>query len=124
VVKGINLRTEKKGDKYYLVWDPVDHAKEYVIYRSDFEVSLLNEMQEIGRTDLTSYPYPFDATAKNFEYAYYAVEAVCDNNIPVAIDEIKKVQVGPTANIIAIMIVVTLLYFLYRVHYYSQRVDE
>jgi hypothetical protein len=35
-------------------------------------------MQKIGQTSDTRFEYPFDPTAKNNEYAYYAIEAECD----------------------------------------------
>ena len=33
--QGIQIQSKKMNDKYYLTWEPVLNAKEYIIYRSD-----------------------------------------------------------------------------------------
>jgi len=103
-----------------LVWDKVDDVKEYIIYRSEFQVSLLTQMQEIARTKDTSYHYPFDRTTKNKEYAYFAVEAICEWGGKAALDDIKKVQVWPVTNMLALIILTILWYGLWRVYYFSR----
>ena len=120
VVKGLTLWTEQRWNNYYLVWDKVDDVKEYIIYRSEFQVSLLTQMQEIARTKDTSYHYPFDRTTKNKEYAYFAVEAICEWGGKAAFDDIKKVQVWPVTNMLALIILTILWYGLWRVYYFSR----
>jgi len=120
VVKGIKVRTEKRWNNYYLVWDKVENAKEYIVYRSDFQVSLLTEMQEIWRTREHSYHYPFDVNAAQNEYAYYAVSALCEWGTPVPLDDIKAIQVGPMTNMFAFVILAFLVYGLGRVYYLTR----
>jgi hypothetical protein len=87
------VNTEKINDNYYLTWEDIDNVSEYVVYRSNVPVNTIADMNEVGRTQLPSYPYPYDNFAENNEYAYYAIEAVCDDGSQVSVDTIKKVQV-------------------------------
>jgi hypothetical protein len=120
IVKGIVLRTEQLGDKYYLTWDTVAGAQEYIIYRADFAVQDITKMQEVGRTSGTTYEYPFDPTADSEEYAYYAVEAVCEGDTRAVLENIQKVQVWPVSSALVVLLIVSLLYFLYRVNVYKE----
>jgi hypothetical protein len=92
-VRGIVVGTEKINENYYLTWDEIDNVSEYIVYRSNVPVNTTADMNEVGRTQLPSYPYPFDKFAQNNEYAYYAIEAICDDGSQVSVDTIKKIQV-------------------------------
>lgn len=87
------IETRQINGQYYLSRDAVDNVSEYVVYRSESPVSSTSQMSEVGRTSLPSYPYPFDRYAERNEYAYYAVEALCDDGSVVRVDAVKKVQV-------------------------------
>jgi hypothetical protein len=82
VVQGIELSTERRGDAYFLVWDDVDGASEYVVLRADLLVSDISTMTEIARTSISEYRYPFDIEAEADQYAYYAVQALCEGLAP------------------------------------------
>ncbi len=114
IVRGIVVNTEKIDDRYYLTWEWVDNVSEYIVYRSDIAVNTTADMNEVGRTQMPSFPYPFDKYAENNEYAYYAVEAVCDDGSVVRVDSIKKVQVWPMTNIMLILLATLLAYLLWR----------
>lgn len=46
-VVGIDLHTEKIGDKYFLVRDKIENAVEYHIYKSEYEVASIETMQKV-----------------------------------------------------------------------------
>jgi hypothetical protein len=50
-------------------------------------------MAKVGEVTDTEFPYPFDPDAEADQYAWYAVEAVCDNGDQKIVDAIKKVKV-------------------------------
>lgn len=39
----------------------------------------LDAMQRVAETSDTKFMYPFDAQSEQDEYAYYAVQAICDS---------------------------------------------
>jgi hypothetical protein len=117
IVDGILLTTESIDDKYYFVWDPVENAQKYIIYRSSYMTSILSEMRKVWETTQTRFEYPFNTQAINQEFAYYAVVAVCGDGKEILIDEIKKVEVWPYDSFIIVFILSILVYsmwFLYK----------
>ena len=79
IVDGIQLRNEQIEDKYYFIWDAVENAEKYLIYRSDSPTTILSEMRKVNETTSTRFEYPFNKDALQEEYAYYAVVAVCSD---------------------------------------------
>lgn len=75
----IRIRVEQVNDRYFLTWNPVSNAAEYVVYRSDTRQGSPREMTEVGRTTTTRFEYPFDPYAEVDRWAWYAVQAVCNN---------------------------------------------
>ena len=121
VVTGIPLRTEKIDDTYYILWDTVQYATKYIIYRSDTPTSVTSQMQKIAETTDTRFVYPYNAKAENEEFAYYAVQAYCANGQEILIDSIKRVEVGPFDSIALVVAVTLLIYSMYALYTKSQR---
>lgn len=118
-VVGIKVRTEKIGDEYFLVWDSVPWAVWYTVYRSEFVVNSIDQMQKVGDTSIAQFAYPFDATAEQDQYAYYAVTAACNDGTSLQVDNIKKIHVWPLSDFITIVMVCLLCYSLYRLYKFS-----
>ena len=93
IVEGIQLRNEQIDDKYYFIWDMVENAEKYFIYRSDSPTTILSEMRKVGETTSTRFEYPFNKDALQEEFAYYAVVAVCPDGKEIQIDQVKEVEV-------------------------------
>lgn len=110
----IVLKTKKVDEQYYLYRQPVPNAKSYTIYRRDTKPNSVQEMTKVGETTETMFAYPFDPNAEADQYAWYAVEATCDNNDQKIVDAIKKVKVGPVDTLIVLMLVAFLLFGLRR----------
>lgn len=92
-IQGITVGTKKVGDQYFLTWQAADSAERYIIYRSDRPTNTIAEMQKVGETSDTKFPYPFDPNAKTEAYSYYAVVAVCQDGSMLQLDGTKKVKV-------------------------------
>lgn len=119
VVKNIKVATQKIWNKYYLVWDRVDNATKYLIYKSDYADN--TDKAFVGETELTRFEYPFDKTSEEDVYAYYTVEALCADGNKALLTEAQKVKVGPIEDMMLILTMTTLGYLLYRLYYY--RID-
>lgn len=118
-VVGIKIRTEKIGDQYFLVWDAVPWAVEYHIYKSDYEVNNIQNMQKVWSSTVAQFAYPFDATAKKDEYTFYSVVATCSDWQNLQIDNVKKVHTWPLSDMIILFFVSLISYFLYRIYKYN-----
>jgi len=116
LVDGIVLRTEEIDDTYYFLWDAVENAEKYLIYRSDRMTSIISEMQKVAETTQTRFAYPFNADALNEEFAFYAVVAVCANGKEILIDEVKEVQVWPYDTLLIAIIASVLLYSVWSLY--------
>ncbi len=99
----IELRVKKMADKYYLVWDPVEHAASYIVYRADQSVSSTSQMSVVATTKETMFEYPFDKMSKVDKWAWYAVEAVCENNDQKQVGDMQKVKVGPEKTLLLVL---------------------
>ncbi len=120
IVDGIMLDTEEIDGAYYLVWEPVENAINYIIYRSDELTSLISDMRKVTETTQTRFEYPFNPNALNEEFAYYAVLAVCADGKEILVDQIKKVEVWPYDSLFVAIILSLLLYSMWSL--YKQRV--
>jgi hypothetical protein len=118
-VVGIKIRTEKIGDQYFLVWDAVPWVVEYHIYKSDYEVNTIQNMQKVWSSTVSQFAYPFDATAKKDEYTFYSVVATCSDGQNLQIDNVKKVHTWPLSDMIILFFVSLMSYFLYRIYKYN-----
>ncbi len=116
LVDGIVLRTEEIDNSYYFVWDAVENAEKYFIYRSDNVTSIISEMQKVAETTQTRFEYPFNADALNEEFAYYAVVAVCANGKEILIDEVKEVQVWPYDTLLIAIVASVLFYSVWSLY--------
>ncbi len=101
----------KEGDSYYLTWDEVEDVKKYTVYKSSKEADSVDDMEKVTETEDNKFEYPFDPDAEQNEYAYYLVQAECEDGTEVNLDGIKKVQVGPMNMIGALLILSVLAYF-------------
>ena len=118
-VVGIKIRTEKIWDQYFLIWDPMPWAVEYHIYKSDYEVNNIQNMQKVWSTTVAQFAYPFDSTAKKDEYKFYSVVATCSDWQNLQIDSVKKVHTWPLSDMIILFFVSLISYFLYRIYRYN-----
>lgn len=116
----IKLSTIKEWDKNYLVWTKAEGATKYIIYKSEWESNSLKTMQKVWETTGTRFEFPFDSTSKKDLYAYYAVEAVCEDWNNMQIDKVKKVKVGPYDTMIVMLLLSALLYWGYKMYWYSK----
>ncbi|MDR0860346.1 MAG: hypothetical protein LBO09_05230 [Candidatus Peribacteria bacterium] len=91
IIKGIRVTTEKIGRKTYLVRDPVDNATSYTLYMSDEKDP--DTKRKLLDTKETRYEYPFDYSSEVDIYAYFRVEATCDDGQVMELAGAKKVQV-------------------------------
>ena len=87
----MRVTTEKVGGKYYLVWSPVPEAISYTIYTADIP-NPLQKVRLLETTD-TRYEYPFDLTSEEDIFAYFRVDATCDDGRILELVSAKKVQV-------------------------------
>ncbi|MFA6255964.1 MAG: hypothetical protein WC606_02160 [Candidatus Absconditabacterales bacterium] len=115
-VVGIIVTTGQIGEKYYLMRSGVNNIEKYIIYRSDFETSEITSMQKIGETTGTMFEYPFNASSKKEVYAYYLIEGICKDGTTLKIDSVKKIVVGPTENILLIILISLLGYTIYKLY--------
>ncbi len=113
-VQWIQVWTQKVGDQYFLAWTPAENAERYIIYRSDRPVNSVAEMQKVGETSDTKFPYPFDPQAKSEAYAYYAVVAVCQDGSTLQIDGTKQVKVWPMTNMAIVLLISMMVFGIYR----------
>lgn len=118
-IVGIKIRTEKIGDQYFLVRDAVPWATEYHIYKSDYEVNSIQDMQKIGTTTVPQFAYPFNEKAKKDEYTFYSVVATCSDGQNLQIDNVKKVHTWPLSDMLILFFVSLMSYSLYRIYRYS-----
>jgi len=122
VVVGIHITTGQIGDKYYLIRSAVNNVERYIIYKSDFDAADSSQMSKIGETTGTMFEYPFNPTpaSRQYKYAYYIIEAVCKDGTNLKIDNTKKIVVGPTGNIILIILISLFGYTIYKLYGYSK----
>ena len=121
VVTGIPLRTEKVDNTYYIVWDAVQYATKYIIYRSDTPTTITSQMQKVAETTDTRFVYPYNTKSPNKEFAYYAVQAYCANGQEILIDSIKRVEVGPFDSMILVIAISLFVYSMYALYKEAQR---
>lgn len=119
-IQGITVSTKKVGDQYFLTWAAADSAERYIIYRSDRPTNTIAEMQKVGETSDTKFPYPFDPKATKDAYSYYAVVAVCQDGSMLQLDGTKKVKVGPMTNILLVTLFSLMVFGIYRM----RKLDE
>ena len=74
-----------------MVWDAVPHATLYTIYMSDTPEDW-QKKKLLNITD-TRYEYPFDHSVEETVYAYFWVEATCEDGSTVEVTSAHKVQV-------------------------------
>lgn len=117
VLKNIKLSTEKIGKKYYLVRKPGKNVTKYLVYKSDF--ADWTNKTFLWETTVPRFEYPFDASAEENVYAYYSVEALCDDGTVLSVGDAKKVQVGPLEDMLLVFASTALFYLLYRLYHYA-----
>jgi hypothetical protein len=114
VVKGIKVTTEKIWDNYYLVWDPVENAISYEVYRSDW--ADMTDSRLVWSLTGTRFQYLYNPDATKDEYAFYQVQAICPDGKNVIVDKAQKVKVWPVENMLLIIIISIFIYSLYRLN--------
>jgi uncharacterized protein YfaT (DUF1175 family) len=113
-VQGIEVINEKVGDQYFLTWKPAENAERYIVYRSDRPVNSVADMQKVGETSDTKFPYPFDPQAKTESYAYYAVVAMCQDGTSLQLGWTQKVKVWPATNMMILLLISMMIFGIYR----------
>ncbi|MDR0650827.1 MAG: hypothetical protein LBG59_05530 [Candidatus Peribacteria bacterium] len=117
-IQGIRVVTQKIGNKYYLVWDSITNATSYTVYMSEINDS--SQKIKLLETKETRYEYPFDHSVEYNQYAYFRVEATCDDGQVLQLTSAKKVQVGPTEDILMLICVSLLIYAGIRLYRYAE----
>ncbi|MDD3262428.1 MAG: hypothetical protein PHR61_01155 [Candidatus Absconditabacteria bacterium] len=116
-VQGITVDETKIGDRYYLTRSAVQNIEKYIIYRSERATSDISKMQKVTETTETRFEYPFNKSAKQEKYAYYAVQAICKDGKALVIQDVKKIQTGPVENFLLFVFIAIFLYSGYRLSY-------
>lgn len=114
VIQWITVKSEKIWDKYFLVWDKVENAVSYQVFRSDRQDMSSKTM--VWETNDTRFEYYFNPDAEADQYAYYQIQATCADGSNVMIEDVEKVKVWPFENIIVILIVTWFVYCIYRLY--------
>lgn len=114
VVKWIKVTNEKIWDNYYLVWDPVENAISYEVYRSDW--ADMTDSRLVWSLTGTRFQYLYNPDATKDEYAFYQVQAICPDGKNVIVDKAQKVKVWPVENMLLIIIISIFVYSLYRLN--------
>ena len=117
IVEGIELFTEKVWDNYYLKREPVENASNYTVYRSDTPTDRISAMEKVWETTTTQFQYMFDRYADTETFAYYAVQAECDNGESLQVWSIQEVEVGPMDTILIVILTSLLIYLMYMFMY-------
>lgn len=100
------------------MWDEVEGATSYTVYMSDANDSF--QKRKLLDTQETRYEYPFDYSVTHNVYAYFWVEAMCDDGQVMEITSAKKVQVGPAEDILLLICVSILIYAGIRLYRYTE----
>lgn len=119
VVKWIKVTTEQIWDNYYLVWDPVENAISYEVYKSDR--ADMTDARLVWNLTGTRFQYLYDKDAIKDEYAFYQVQAICPDWNNVIVDKAQKVKVWPVENLLLIVIISIFVYSLFRLHKISDK---
>lgn len=114
VIQWITVKSEKIWDKYFLVWDKVENAVSYQVFRSDWKDMSSKTM--VWETNDTRFEYYFNPDAESDQYAYYQIQATCADGSNVMIEDVEKVKVWPFENIIIIFVVTWFVYCIYRLY--------
>jgi hypothetical protein len=114
VIQWITVKSEKIWDKYFLVWDKVENAVSYQVFRSDWKDMSSKTM--VWETNDTRFEYYFNPDAESDQYAYYQIQATCADGSNVMIEDVEKVKVWPFENIIIILVVTWFVYCIYRLY--------
>ena len=118
VIQWIRVTTKKEGGKHYLVRDAVENAKFYTIYTSDTDDPTTK--RKLLDTTETQYEYPFDYNAKEDIYAYFRVEATCDDGQTLDLAGATKAHVGPVEDVLLLVFVSLLIYGGIKLYRYSE----
>lgn len=117
VIQGIRVVTQKIGNKHYLVWKEVPWATSYTVYMADTPTG---SKKALLTTKETRFEYPFDYSSEEDIYAYFWVEASCDDGQTVELTSSQKVQVGPAEDILLLICVSLLIYAGIRLYRYAE----
>ncbi|MDR2190863.1 MAG: hypothetical protein LBP53_06970 [Candidatus Peribacteria bacterium] len=71
-------------------------------------------------TKETRYEYPFDHSTERNQYAYFRVEATCDDGQVLELTGAKKVQVGPAEDVLMLVCISLLIYAGIRLYRYAE----
>lgn len=116
-VQWITVDETKIWDRYYLTRNAVQNVEKYIIYRSERATSDISKMQKVTETTETRFEYPFNKSAKQEKYAYYAVQAICKDGKALVIQDVKKIQTWPVENFLLLVFIAIFLYSGYRLSY-------
>ncbi len=119
-VQGIIVNDATIWDRHYLTRNEVQNVEKYIIYRSDRETSDITKMQKVAEVTEPRFEYPFNKTAKQEKYAYYAVQAICKDGKALVMQDIKKVQTWPVENILLFVFIALFFYGGYRLSYINK----
>ncbi len=110
----IALNTRQVAGRHYLYRDKVPNASKYYVYRKDTRPWSIQEMVLVGETVNELFEYPFDPNAQADQYAWYAVEAECQNKQRGLVGDVSKVKVWPKQTILILLFLTLLLRWLWK----------
>ena len=116
IIQGIPVTPQQIGNQYFLMRNPVPGASSYTIYRSSNATNSIDGMDLVTTTTTTQYQYPFNPHASKDTYDYFAVVANCQDGQKLTVDSIKKVKVGPTEDLMFVLMVTIFSYIAYRIY--------
>lgn len=106
---GIQLFTRQTDGRYYLYRSPINNAQKYLVYRREDRPNAIADMTLVWETVDPIFEYPFDPSATVDQYARYAVEAVCMDNVPTQLWDFTQVKVWPEETMMLILLSALLL---------------
>ncbi len=113
-VQWITVNDTTIWDRHYLTWNEIQNVEKYIIYRSERATSDISKMQKVTEVTENRFEYPFNKSAKQEKYAYYAVQAICKDWKALVIEDVKKVQTWPVENFLLFVFIALFLYGSYR----------
>lgn len=119
-VQWIQVNDVQVWNNHYLVRSWVSNIEKYIIYRSDFSETDVSKMQKVGETFDTRFEYPFNKSAKQDKFSYYAIQAICKDGKAIVMNDIKRVKTGPVDNILLFISITAFLYSSYRLYLFNK----
>ena len=112
-VSWIEINSKMIWSRHYLYWNPVSWASNYYVYRRENRPGSLAQMSLVWETVDPLFEYPFDPNAGSDMYAWYAVEAECDQEKQQLWD-FTQVKVWPEETMLIIFLASMLFWSMWK----------